>query len=58
MRKSLFRMLGISLLSGVIGIGIAMAQGVRDFTLQTLNGPYSHAQQQGKTLVYFFSFPG
>ena len=29
-----------------------------DFSVDTFNGPYAFSEQKGKTLIYFFSFPG
>lgn len=29
-----------------------------DFSVDTFNGPYVFSEQKGKTLIYFFSFPG
>jgi len=56
--KPLFRFFGILALSGIVGGGLAIAQSIQQFTIQTLNGPYAYTEHQGKTLVFFFSFPG
>ncbi len=41
--------------------GTTTAQAVAplpDFSVDTFNGPYVFSEQKGKTLIYFFSFPG
>ena len=29
-----------------------------DFSVDTVNGKYVYSENKGKTLIYFFSFPG
>ena len=38
--------------------GEAVNPVVGNFTVDTSSGRYSFSEQRGKTLVYFFSFPG
>ncbi|MCZ6474232.1 MAG: hypothetical protein O6934_12400 [SAR324 cluster bacterium] len=38
--------------------GEAVNPVVGDFTVDTSSGRYTFSEQRGKTLVYFFSFPG
>lgn len=39
-------------------IGEPAAKALPDFSVDTADGKYIFSEQRGKTLVYFFSFPG
>ena len=39
-------------------MGEPAAKALPDFSVDTANGKYIFSEQRGKTLIYFFSFPG
>ncbi len=51
--------LGVAAILNVDGlIGEPAAKALPDFSVDTADGKYVFSENRGKTLVYFFSFPG